>query len=54
MDDEKIYYSELIYKAFVEATGSKLGHLQALGELNWRPYAEVIRKVEGARLLVER
>ena len=34
MDDEKIYCSELIYKAYRDATGKKMGKLVALGNMN--------------------
>jgi hypothetical protein len=54
MDDEKIYCSELIYKAYRDATGGELGSLVALGELNWRPYERLIREIEGGPVPVER
>jgi uncharacterized protein YycO len=54
MDDAAIYCSELIYKAFRTATGEELGHLQKLGELDWRPYEEFIKRLEGGRVPVER
>ena len=44
MDDELIYCSELVYKAFKDATDQGLGRLQKLGELNWKPYKKVIAK----------
>lgn len=54
MDDAAIYCSELIYKAFQRATGQELGRLQALGDLQWQPYAEVIKQIEGGKLPLER
>lgn len=54
MDDGRIYCSELIWKAFQRATGEELGRLQSLGELNWNPYAEIIRKIENGKLPLER
>lgn len=54
MDDTAIYCSELIYKAFDKATGEKLGHLQTLGELNWRPHEAVIKQIEGGKVPLER
>lgn len=55
MDDEKIYCSELIYKAFHQATnGNSLGSLQRLGDLNWQPYVEAIKYFEGGPVPLER
>ena len=53
-DDEKLYCSELIYKAFREATGEECGAVCRLGELNWRPYETFIRMLEGGDLPLER
>jgi cell wall-associated NlpC family hydrolase len=53
-DEEAIYCSELIYKAFEKATGDKLGTMQRLGDLNWRPYAAVMEQVEGGPVPVDR
>ena len=47
MDDDFIYCSELIYKAYRDATGKPLGKLVRLGDMNWRPYVATIRKYEG-------
>lgn len=54
MDDGRIYCSELIWKSFRQAAGAELGSLQTLGELNWRPYAGVIRKIENGNLPLKR
>ena len=54
LDDQAIYCSELIYKAFERSTGEKLGKLQKLGELKWQARAPVIREIEGGRLPLER
>ena len=54
MDDEKIYCSELLYKAVRDATGRKLGKIRKLGELNWRPYEQVIRNIENGNLPLDR
>jgi hypothetical protein len=53
-DDERIYCSKLIYKAVRDATGRKLGRLRKLGELNWRPYEKVIRRLENGGLPLDR
>ena len=46
-DEERIYCSELIFKAVKAATGCRLGKTELLGELNWRPYEAFIRSIEG-------
>jgi len=46
LDDWKIYCSELVYKAYRDATSEELGELVELGSLNWKPYEETIRKYE--------
>ena len=50
MDDEKIYCSELLYKAVRDATGTKLGQIRKLGELKWQPHETVIRHIENGGL----
>lgn len=47
-DDEHIYCSELIQKAFRDATGRLIGKTQRLGELNWQPFESTIRAIEGS------
>jgi hypothetical protein len=47
MDDENIYCSELIYKAYQGVTGKPVGKLVKVKELNWRPYEKTIRMLEG-------
>lgn len=46
LDDEKIYCSELVYKAFLDATGKEIGKLQKLVVLYWQPFESIIRKYE--------
>lgn len=53
-DDEKIYCSELVYKAFRDAGGGELGRMQALGEMNWKPHKEFIRQLEGGAVPLDR
>ncbi len=53
-DDEAIYCSELIVKAFEEATGEELGRRETLGELDWQNYEEFIRSMEDGALPLER
>lgn len=47
MGDEAIYCSELIFKAFRDATGEELGRVVCLGDLNWQPYRDIIVRYEG-------
>lgn len=47
MDDEELYSSELIYKAYRQASGGEaLGKMVPLGQLRWKPYKETIRFFE--------
>jgi uncharacterized protein YycO len=45
-DDEQIYCSELIAKAYEKASGSALGKTVRLEQLNWQPYRETIEFFE--------
>ncbi len=46
-DDERIYCSELVFKAVRTATGVSLGKVERLGDLNWQPHEAFIRSIEG-------
>jgi hypothetical protein len=54
MDDKKIYCSELIYKAYRDATDKKMGKLFALGKMNWKPYQKTIEYYEKGAVPLER
>ena len=54
LDDENIYCSEIIYKAFLTASGLELGSKIKLAEMNWQPYEYTIRQLEGGQLPLER
>ena len=54
MDDGKIYCSELIYKAFLAVKGRPLGELVRLGDLNWQPHRDLIERLEGGPVPVDR
>ena len=54
MDDEKIYCSELVFKAYRNSAHEDLGHLVKLKELNWKPHADFIRQIEGGTVPLER
>jgi len=53
-DDEKIYCSELVFKAFQKVTGEELGVVRKLAEFNWKPNEAAIRRLEGGGLPLER
>jgi len=48
LDDEKIYCSELAYKAYRDATGGgELGAVQRFGDLNWEQFQDDIAHFHG-------
>lgn len=47
LDDEKIYCSELVYKAYRDATGEELGSVQTFGDLNWEPFHDELAHYHG-------
>jgi hypothetical protein len=53
-DDEKIYCSELIYKAAWEGAGIRLAAFRELGQMNWKPHEQFIRLITGGQLPLER
>jgi len=55
MDDEAIYCTELVYKAFQSASGGEqLGRLVRLGDLNWQPFSDTISFYEGGPVPLDR
>jgi len=53
-DDEKIYCSEMIYKAAWEGSGLKLAAFKELKVMNWRPHESFIRQITGGELPLDR
>lgn len=53
-DDRAIYCSELIDKAYARAYSVHLAEWEALGELDWKPHEDFIRKLERTRLPLDR
>jgi hypothetical protein len=53
-DDAKIYCSELIYKAYQRGAGIMVGSRHKIGDLDWKPYEEYIRKQAGGELPLDR
>ena len=54
LDDQYIYCSELVYKAYKDATNEELGKLMRLGDMNWKPYEEKIIEFEAGELPLDR
>jgi hypothetical protein len=46
-DDDRIYCSELVDKAYEHCSGDLLGDRVRLGDLNWQPYRHTIEHYEG-------
>lgn len=46
LNDDAIYCSELIFKAYKDATGEEMGILYKLKDLNWKPWIKTIEKYE--------
>ena len=53
-DEDKIYCSELVFRAFLESTGEQLGEVVSLGELDWQQYEDFIRGITGGELPLDR
>ncbi len=54
MDDDRIYCSELVFKAFRAATGQPLGEVVRFGDLDWKPFEQLIERIEDGPVPVER
>ncbi len=55
IDDDRIYCSELIFKAYRDATeGQQLGALVRLRDLNWQPFEETIKHFEQGPVPLDR
>lgn len=49
-----VYCSDLVYLAFDKATGEKMGTLEKLGDLDWKPYEHFIQSEQEGRLPLDR
>jgi len=49
-----VYCSSLVYLAFAQASGEKLGTLEKLGDLDWKPYEAFIKSEQGGALPLDR
>ena len=53
-DDSAVYCSDLIYLAFDKAAGEKMGALEKLRDLDWKPYEDFIKSEQGGGLPLDR
>jgi hypothetical protein len=49
-----VYCSDLVYLAFDQASGLKMGQLRRLGDLDWRPHQNFIQAEENGKLPLDR
>lgn len=54
LDEQKIYCSELVYKAFKRGANIELGKIQKLKELKWKEHMHFIMYLEGGPVPLER
>ena len=54
MDNEHLYCSELVFKAFKDASGIALGGLDRFGDLKWEQYKVFIEKIEDGTIPKDR
>jgi len=54
MGETEIYCSELVYKAYDRSHGIKIGEIETLGSLNWRPFEAFIRDMQEGELPLDR
>jgi len=52
--NEGDYCSGLVYSAFAKTSGEKMGTLQKLRDLDWKPYEHFILKEQGGKLPLDR
>ena len=52
--DQAVYCSDLAYLAFYQASGEKMGALEKLGDLDWKPYESFIKSEQEGRLPLDR
>src|SRR5262245_8549279 len=50
LDDEKIYCSELVYKAYLRGADVEIGQKEKLGDMKWRLHEAYIRALAGGEL----
>jgi hypothetical protein len=53
-NERSVYCSDLVYLAFEKTTGEKMGTLEKLGDLDWKPYESFIRSDQSGLLPLDR
>jgi hypothetical protein len=53
-NDRALYCSDLIYLAFEEVSGERMGTLEKLRDLNWKPFEHFILYEQGGKLPLDR
>jgi hypothetical protein len=53
-NDHTVYCSDLVYLAFGKASGEKMGLLEKLRDLDWKPYESFIRSDQAGSLPLDR
>ena len=53
-DDDEIYCSELVFRAYERGLGVKIGDWQKLGDLTWKPFEKFVRSMEEGALPLDR
>jgi hypothetical protein len=48
------YCSGLVYEAFLKASGERMGKLEKLGDLDWKPFEQTIRDDQNGKLPLNR
>jgi len=53
-NDQAVYCSDLVYLAFDKTSGEKMGKLEKLGDLDWKPYESFIQSEQQGALPLNR
>jgi hypothetical protein len=53
-NDQAVYCSDLVYLAFAKASGEKMGKLEKLGDLDWKPFEHFIQSEQDGKLPLDR
>jgi hypothetical protein len=52
--NEGVYCSDLVYLSFQKTSGEKMGTLEKLGDLDWKPYEHFILAEQNGKLPLDR
>lgn len=53
-NDRSLYCSDLVYLAFEKVSGEKMGKLEKLGDLDWKPFESFIKSEQRGALPLDR